>query len=257
MIYTDGHCETQYNNKAAVIRVNNLYVHRKADCVLEDITFSIFDACMVGVIGPNGAGKSTLLNVLIGLQKYTSGTIFVQKHMSHSIAYVPQRTSVDWDFPVNVEEVVMMGRYPWIPFYKRPSEQDKEVVYNALCMVGMGHLKHKSIGELSGGQQQRVFFARALAQQPSLYFLDEPFAGIDTTTENDLIKILHNERAVGKTIVMVHHDLTTVQHYFDTILVLNKKLLYVGSPQNLDKNQAITNAYGRIIHNIVTNEKTF
>jgi iron/zinc/copper transport system ATP-binding protein len=124
-------------------------------------------------------------------------------------------------------------------------------------MVGMAPLKHKPIGELSGGQQQRVFFARALAQQPSLYFLDEPFAGIDATTETDLINILHAEKAAGKTIIMVHHDLTTAQTYFDTILVLNKKLLYIGNPENLGENQAIIDAYGRVIQHIAINEKTF
>lgn len=238
--------QTNKNNlQEMVIDVQNLTVHRKNDCVLENISFTIEKESLVGIIGPNGAGKSTLLNTLIGLHQHTTGTIIINKPTPHSIAYVPQRASVDWDFPITVHEVVMMGRYPYIPFYKSPSKQDYELVTQALTLVNMTHASHRPIGELSGGQQQRVFFGRALAQQPSMYLLDEPFAGIDAPTEYDLITILKRERDFGKTIVMVHHDLSTAEQYFDNVLILNKKLFYFGSPKNMSENQAISAAYGR------------
>ncbi|RTL06621.1 metal ABC transporter ATP-binding protein [Candidatus Dependentiae bacterium] len=245
MSRTDTKTAQNNSSQKPAIQVSNLTVYRKNDCVLHDIHFTINQGSIVGIIGPNGAGKSTLLNTLISLHPHQTGAIVINKSSPYCIAYVPQRASIDWDFPVTVYEVVMMGRYPYIPFYKRPSKKDHALVAYALEQVNMTHVQHKPIGELSGGQQQRVFFARALAQQASIYFLDEPFTGIDAPTENDLIHILRNEKKEGKTVVMVHHDLTTAQAYFDTILVLNKKLLYYGTPKNIENNYAITKAYGR------------
>lgn len=246
MIITDKLPLKAASNNTPVIQVANLSVYKQTQCILDNVSFTINQGSLVGIIGPNGAGKSTLLNSLIGLHAYTSGTIWIDKPSAHCITYVPQKATVDWDFPITVEEVVMMGRYPYIPFYKQPSKEDKSIVAHALEMVNMSNLTHRPIGQLSGGQQQRVFFARALAQQASIYFLDEPFTGIDAPTENDLIHILHNEKKQGKTVIMVHHDLTTAQAYFDSILVLNKKLLYYGNPGNIDKNHAIATAYGRL-----------
>lgn len=231
-----------------IIDVQNLTVHRKNDCILENINFTINKGSLVGIIGPNGAGKSTLLNTLIGLQPYTSGSIFINKPTPYSIGYIPQRASVDWDFPITVHEVVMMGRYPHIPFYKSPSKEDYELVAYALDLVKMTHAYYKPIGELSGGQQQRVFFARALAQQASIYFLDEPFTGIDAPTEHDLITILKREKNDGKTIVMVHHDLTTIEQYFDMVMILHKKLLYFGHTQDIAMSNALAHAYGKSMH---------
>lgn len=238
---------TSKNTPDIVIQVANLSVYKQTQCILDNVSFTINQGSLVGIIGPNGAGKSTLLNSLIGLHTYTSGTIWIDKPSAHCIAYVPQKATIDWDFPITVEEVVMMGRYPYIPFYKQPSKEDKSIVADALEMVNMSKLTHRPIGQLSGGQQQRVFFARALAQQASIYFLDEPFTGIDAPTEIDLMTILHNEKAAGKTVIMVHHDLYTIEHYFDTVLVLNKKLFYAGSSKNIYQEKALLDAYGRSI----------
>ena len=186
----------------------------------------------MAVIGPNGAGKSTLIKAMLGLLKPVSGTVLFwgkpYRHERKRIGYVPQRGSVDWDFPTTVLDVVCMGRYGAAGWIKRISKADKQIALDALDKVGMLEFKNRQISQLSGGQQQRVFLARALAQDAEVYFMDEPFQGVDARTEKAVIDILKKLRNSGKTVVVVHHDLQTVPEYFDWVTLLNIQLIASG-----------------------------
>jgi manganese/zinc/iron transport system ATP- binding protein len=213
------------------LRVEQLTVNYDKIPVLWDINFSVPTGKLVGIIGPNGAGKSTLLKALLGIVKPLSGRIeFLAqpyKKVRKSVAYVPQRCSVDWDFPITVFDVVLMGRYSKSGLFKRLKKADKEAVLRALTAVGLESFAHRQIGELSGGQQQRLFIARALLQESDVYLLDEPFAGVDITTEKVIISIFDDLRSKGKTLFVVHHDLNSVDQYFDWPVeeVFHKELL--------------------------------
>jgi manganese/zinc/iron transport system ATP- binding protein len=227
------------------IEVHDLCVTYGHKPVLWDVDVNIPQGTLTAIIGPNGAGKSTLLKAVLGLVPVTSGyTKTLGAPVSAvrgEIAYVPQRESVDWDFPVSVLDVVLMGRYGKIGWFRRPSREDRSTAERCLEMVGMSHAASRQISQLSGGQQQRVFLARALAQEASLYLMDEPFAGVDATTEHAIIEILRNLRSAGKTVVTVHHDLQTAPEYFDWMVLLNFHLVAAGpahtvfTPDNLQK----------------------
>lgn len=230
------------------LQVEGLTVHFEKQPVLWDINFTLTKGTLTAIVGPNGAGKSTLIRAAMGLIPLVSGHIsFFQKPLKsvrHRVAYIPQRESVDWDFPITVLEVVLMGAYGRLGLFKRPSSRDNEEAFALLKQIGMADLAHRAISELSGGQQQRVFIARALLQKADLYLMDEPFAGIDKTTEELLVTILQDLKEKDKTVVIVHHDLATLQTYFDHVLLLNKRLVAFGKTRTVLTDENIRLAFG-------------
>ena len=215
------------------LNIEGLTVTYQKKPALHDINLKVNRGELVGIIGPNGAGKSTFIRSIMGLIPKTRGDIKVfglrlSKALKH-IGYVPQRESIDWDFPVSVYDVVMMGRYAHIGLFRRPSGEDHKEVRDCLNKVQMEAFADRQISELSGGQQQRIFLARALAQEGDLYFMDEPFAGVDAATEEAIVAILKDLKAAGKTLLVVHHDLASAKLYFDQVLLLNKQVIAYGS----------------------------
>ncbi len=211
-----------------------------------DATFEA--GAMTAIVGPNGAGKSTLLKAALGIVPRVSGevTAFGQPmaRALHRVAYVPQRASVDWDFPATAEDVVLMGRYARAGLLGRLSGTHRRAAAHALDRVGMGEFAHRQIGQLSGGQQQRVFLARALAQEADLYLLDEPFAGVDAATERAIIEVLRDLRAEGRSVVAVHHDLATVPSYFDRVLLINLRKIAEGPVSRAFTAETLSATYG-------------
>jgi manganese/zinc/iron transport system ATP- binding protein len=203
---------------------------------------------LVGILGPNGAGKSTLIKACMGLLPVAAGWVKVfGKPVAESlgrVGYVPQRESVDWDFPVSVMDVVLMGRYGKIGLFRRPTRADRDMARACLERVKMLPFADRQISNLSGGQQQRVFLARALAQESDLYFMDEPFAGVDAATEAAIIELLHELRSRGKTILVVHHDLPTARNYFDWLLLLNMRVVAFGPTEQVFTYELLQKAYG-------------
>ena len=234
--------------KQCALAINNLYVSYNKQPVLWNVDAHIPRDILLAIVGPNGAGKTTLVKSILGLVKPLAGTIkiFGKPYQEHKqqIAYIPQRTSVDWDFPVTVFDVVMMGRYGHMGWFKRPTKNDYNKVYEALEKVNLLSLLNEPIGHLSGGQQQRTFLARALAQDACLYLMDEPFVGIDMKTEKIVAQTLKELRSSGKTIVVVHHDLQTVHEYFDWALVLNVERIACGPVNEVITQQYLHAAYG-------------
>ncbi|MFO0897224.1 MAG: metal ABC transporter ATP-binding protein [Pirellulales bacterium] len=217
--------------------------HRKP--VLWDVDLTIAAPALVGIVGPNGAGKSTLIKAVLGLAPLASGqvTVFGEPvpKVRRRIGYVPQRESVDWEFPVNVLDVVLMGVYGRLGWFRRPSAADRAWALECLDQVGMADFATRQIGQLSGGQQQRTFLARALAQKADIYFMDEPMAGVDAATERAVFALLERLRAAGKTVLVVHHDLRTVPQYFEQVVLLNMRVVASGptalafTPENLKR----------------------
>ena len=234
-----------YQNLVPAITIKDLTVIYDTKPVIWDLDLIVPQATLLGIIGPNGSGKTTLLKTIIQTIKPITGNITIHKNnnsnFASSIAYVPQKNSVDWNFPINVYDVVMMARTAQLYWYQQPSKNDHEIVNWALEQVNMLSLKDRHISQLSGGQQQRVFFARALAQQANILILDEPFNGIDIATEQLILSLLQNLKSSGKTVMVVHHDLTTVQKYFDWTFLMNIKHIAVGptkeilTPENITK----------------------
>src|SRR5687767_1659653 len=200
--------------------------------VLWNIDLTLPQGKLVGIIGPNGAGKSTLIKAVMGILPLSSGYVklFDQEidEVRNRISYVPQRESVDWDFPASVLDVVLMGRYGKLGLFRRPRRADRDVAFDCLKKVGMEAFANRQISQLSGGQQQRTFLARALAQQADVYFMDEPFAGVDAATETAIINLLRTMTEAKKTVIVVHHDLQSVPQYFDWIVMLNTRLVAYG-----------------------------
>nr|WP_202395601.1 metal ABC transporter ATP-binding protein [Virgibacillus halodenitrificans] len=214
---------------------------------VRDVSFSIMPGSLVGIIGPNGAGKSTLLKAVLGLIPSDKGIVKVRggevKLVRKKLAYVPQRSNIDWDFPISVIDTVLIGTYPKLKIFKRPKKEDKKLAMECLEKVGMAEFKNRQIGELSGGQQQRVFLARALAQQAEIFFLDEPFVGIDISSEETIIKVLKELRNQGKTILVVHHDLSKANDYFQQLILLNQELIKFGNVDEVMTPETISRAY--------------
>lgn len=231
------------------LQTEQLSVNYEKTPVLWDINLKIPQGCLVGIIGPNGAGKSSLIKAILNLIPTLSGKVlFFGQPLSgvrQRIAYVPQRESVDWNFPITVRELVMMGRYGKLGIGRRPRANDRQAVDDYLELVGIAPFSDRQINQLSGGQQQRAFLARALVQEADIYFLDEPFTGVDMATENTLIALLKRLRDKGKTIFIVHHDLSTVTHYFDWAIVLNMRLISAGLTDEAFTEETIHTAYGR------------
>lgn len=230
------------------LEIKNLTVSYEQHPVIRSISVSIKPKQIVGVIGPNGAGKSTLLKAIMGLLPLDSGSISILGKSAgtakHLIAYIPQRNEVDWTFPVVVRDVVMMGRYKDIGAFKRPKKTDKDIVERSLKDIGMESYADRQIGELSGGQQQRVFLARALAQKTDILMLDEPFIGVDAATENSIWEMMRRLKARGKTILVVNHDLTNMVKKYDSLLLLNQRLVAYGKPSIVFRQENINKAYG-------------
>jgi manganese/zinc/iron transport system ATP- binding protein len=203
---------------------------------------------LVGIVGPNGAGKSTLIKAAMGLVPLSSGWIKIfgkpHRHNLRRVGYVPQRESVDWDFPVTVMDVVLMGRYGRLGLFRRPRRRDREIARECLEKVKMLPYANRQIANLSGGQQQRVFLARALAQESDLYFMDEPFSGVDAATESAIITLLHEMRSKGKTLLVVHHDLPTARNYFDMLLLINMRVVAFGPTDKVFTQELLQTAYG-------------
>ena len=210
-------------NKNYIV-VEDLTVSYDLKPVLWDIDLNIPKGSLMAIVGPNGAGKSTLIKAILGITKLVTGNVLFfdqeYKDVRKQISYVPQKESVDWDFPTTVFDVVLMGRYGHVGWIKRPGKKDKELTLEALKKVSIEEYKKRHIKELSGGQQQRVFLARSLVQGAQIYLMDEPFAGVDVKTEKAILKILKELKEEGKTVVVVHHDLDTVRDYFDSVSIL-------------------------------------
>jgi len=220
--------------------------HRKP--VLWDIDYAAPEGALVGIVGPNGAGKSTLIKACLDLVPRASGSVrFYGKpyrQIRRHVGYVPQRESVDWDFPASALDVVTMGRYGRIPWCVPPRKKDREHARACLEQVGMIDYADRQISKLSGGQQQRVFLARALAQDAKVYFMDEPFAGVDASTEAAIVALLRGLRTQGRTVLVVHHDLQTVPEYFDHVLLLNMRIVAAGVTEEIFTPEALQKTYG-------------
>lgn len=231
--------------KTYPIEIRNLSVIYRTEPALWNIDLNFPEGKMIAIVGPNGAGKSTLIKAVMGLVPITAGKVNVYgksySKQRSKVAYVPQRGSVDWDFPTDALDVVEMGLYGKLGWLRRPNSQTREKARECLENVGLEDYVDRQIGQLSGGQQQRVFVARALAQDPQIYLMDEPLNGVDAITEETILSILENLRKQRKTIVMVHHDLQTVDKYFDWVVMLNRSLVATGPikevfiKENLDK----------------------
>jgi len=234
--------------KDPVLEVHDLTVSYDKNPVLWEIDFTLPKGKMIGIIGPNGAGKSTIIKAIMGLVEKDHGWVKLfgsdLKQTRNRISYVPQRESVDWDFPTSVFEVVLMGRYAIKGLFKRISSEDRDVAMDCLRKVGMQDYMDRQISQLSGGQQQRVFLARSLAQEADLYLMDEPFAGVDAATEKSIIDLLTTMRQEGKTIIVVHHDLQSAIEYFDWIMLLNTRLVASGPTTEVFTPELLQETYG-------------
>jgi manganese/zinc/iron transport system ATP- binding protein len=232
----------------SILDIHDVTVAYHHKPVLWDIDLTLHEPALVGVIGPNGAGKSTLVKAILGLVPLASGavTIFGQpvKQVQGRIGYFPQRTSVDWDFPVSVLDVVLMGTYGKLGWCRRPGHKERDWARQCLKRVGLTELAGQQIGQLSGGQQQRTFLARALAQNADIYFMDEPMAGVDAATERVIFSVLQQLRDDGKTVIVVHHDLRTVPEYFDRVVLLNTRLVAAGQTETVFTPENLRKTYG-------------
>ena len=220
--------------------------HRKP--VLWDVDLDIPEGKLVAIVGPNGAGKSTPIKAVLDIVPRASGDVLLYgkpfKKQRKLVAYVPQRESVDWDFPIDALGVVLMGRYGKIGWCKPITRKDRNLAIEALERVGMAEYAHRQINQLSGGQQQRVFLARALAQDSTIYFMDEPFASVDAATEKAIVQVLADLRSNGKTVIVVHHDLQTVTEYFDHVIMLNMRVVAHGPVEEVFTDENLKKTYG-------------
>ncbi|MGD6817023.1 metal ABC transporter ATP-binding protein [Metabacillus sp. 84] len=230
------------------VKIENLTVAYHKKPVLQEVSFEVPKGKLIGIIGPNGAGKSTLIKAILGLIPAASGQVEIYgKEYSKQrklVGYVPQRGSVDWDFPTNALDVVLMGRYGHVGWFKRPGKKDVDLAKESLDKVGMLDYADRQISQLSGGQQQRVFLARALAQDADVYFMDEPFVGVDAATEKAIIALLNDLKNRGKTVLVVHHDLQTVDEYFDWVLLLNMRKIAYGPTDKTFTVENLQKTYG-------------
>ena len=236
------------------IKIKNMTVAYQAEPVLWNVDVAFKQGKLTAILGPNGAGKSSLLNAMLGLINPISGHIkFLKnndrwgefKSVQKNVAYVPQKSSVDWDFPTDVLDVVVMGRYAHLGWIKRPRKSDYKIAEEKLAQVGMLDFKKRQISQLSGGQRQRVFLARALAQEAEVYLLDEPLAGVDIKTEKVIIHLLKELIAQDKTVAVVHHDLQTVEEYFEEVIFLNHEIIASGSVESTFTEDNIEETYRR------------
>ena len=222
------------------IEIRNLTVAYGENIALENLNLDVEAGSLMALVGPNGAGKSTLIKTILKFLKQITGEIKIN---GKTLAYVPQRNSVDWDFPTTLFDVVEMGCYGRVGLFKRVSKEEKQKVLKAIEQVGMLDFKDRQISELSGGQQQRAFIARALVQEADIYLMDEPFQGVDSTTEKSIVDILKKLKSDGKTLIVVHHDLQTVPTYFETVTFINKSVIASGKIKEVFTQENIDMAY--------------
>ena len=225
------------------IEIKNLTVAYGENIALEDLNLNIEVGSLMALVGPNGAGKSTLIKTILKFLKQITGEIKIN---AKTLAYVPQRNSVDWDFPTTLFDVVEMGCYGRVGLFKRVNKEEKQKVLKAIEQVGMLEFKDRQISELSGGQQQRAFIARALLQEADIYLMDEPFQGVDSTTEKSIVEILKKLKSEGKTIIVVHHDLQTVPTYFESVALINKAVIVSGKVSEVFTQENIDVTYRKI-----------
>jgi manganese/zinc/iron transport system ATP- binding protein len=234
--------------KPYAVEVNDLTLAYHEKPVLWDIDLVVPEGVLMAIVGPNGAGKTTLIKSILGLLNPAAGRISIYgkpyAEQRHLVSYVPQRGSVDWDFPTSVLDVVMMGRYGRLGWFRRTSSRDRDLAMEALVKVGMEDYADRQISQLSGGQQQRTFLARALVQDAQVYFMDEPFQGVDATTERAIVTLLQQLRSEGKTVIAVHHDLQTVPEYFDWVMLLNVRRIASGPVAEIFTEENLRLAYG-------------
>ena len=238
-----------------ILALNNVSARYNGHFALQDLTFELIAGEQVAVVGPNGAGKSTLFKLIAGVLPASSGqvTVYGSQPGGHiCIAYVPQRSQVDWRFPVSVADVVMMGRVGKLGLFRRPGRKDWDLVHQSLQVVGMDGLARRQIGELSGGQQQRVFIARALAQEAELMLMDEPLTGLDVPSQQDIFEVMAALRARKVTVMIATHDLNLAAERFDRVMLLNRRLLGLGAPGVVFTPEHLKAAYGGHIHMIET-----
>ena len=222
------------------IEIRNLTVAYGENIALENLNLDVETGSLMALVGPNGAGKSTLIKTILKFLKQITGEIKIN---GKTLAYVPQRNSVDWDFPTTLFDVVEMGCYGRVGLFKRVNKEEKQKVLKAIEQVGMLDFKDRQISELSGGQQQRAFIARALVQEADIYLMDEPFQGVDSTTEKSIVDILKKLKLEGKTLIVVHHDLQTVPTYFETVTFINKSVIASGKIKEVFTQENIDMAY--------------
>ncbi len=247
---------THHQTDRPILEVRNLSVRYDGHAALEDVTFHLHAGERVAVVGPNGAGKSTLFKVVAGVLTPTTGTVTISGSdpATHvCIGYVPQRSHVDWDFPVSVADVVMMGRSAKMGAFRWPSRRDWDFVRGALDTVELSDLRTRQIGELSGGQQQRMFIARALAQEAELMLMDEPLTGLDLPAQEGLLGLLDKLQKQNVTVMVATHDLDQAGKYFDRVMLLNQKLLGFGSSADVLKPERLVQAYGSRLRMVDTN----
>lgn len=230
------------------VSVKDLTLAYQDQPVLWDIDMDVPQGVLMAVVGPNGAGKTTLIKAILGLLRPSAGKVEIlgapYKKNIKKVGYVPQRGSVDWDFPTNALDVVLMGRYGHLGWIRRPTKYDRELAFDALERVGMADFSNRQISQLSGGQQQRIFLARALVQDAQVYFMDEPFVGVDAATEKAIVLLLKELRQKGKTVVVVHHDLQTLKEYFDWTFLLNVRQIALGPTNIVITPENLRTAYG-------------
>lgn len=230
------------------LEINDLTVAYNSKPALWDVDLQVPEKVLMAIVGPNGAGKSTLIKAVLDLIPRAAGTVrFYGKPYQQArdlVGYVPQRGSVDWDFPTSVLDVVQMGLYGKLGWFRRPGKKERELAMFALEQVGIADLAERQISQLSGGQQQRTFLARALVQDAQIYFMDEPFAAVDAVTERAIVNILRELRERGKTVIVVHHDLQTVAEYFDHVTLLNVELIAAGDVATIFTEDNLRRTYG-------------
>lgn len=235
-------------NQTPAILIENLRVSYNSTPALIGIDLRIDIGLAVGILGPNGAGKSTLLKAIMGLIPADRGRILIHGQSIEKqrpwIAYIPQKESIDWDYPITVEEVALMGRYPHLGLARRPGKDDWQITQQAMDSVGIRHLAKRQIGQLSGGQQQRVFLARALAQQAKILLLDEPFVGVDAATEDTIMDLIKRLKAEGRAVMVVSHDLGKASQNFDRLALINQRLVAYGPVEQVFIPELLNQAFG-------------
>ncbi len=257
--YLISHQRPPHETGTPILRTSNLTVHFDDILALDDISFELQIGERLAVVGPNGAGKSTLFKVIAGVISPTKGQVHVYGHEPGGhicIAYVPQRSLVDWTFPVNVADTVMMGRIGKLGLFRQPRARDWEIVHQALEVVNLADLAKRQISQLSGGQQQRMFIARSLAQEAELMLMDEPLSGLDVTSQEDICNILDTLRQRDVTVLVAMHDLRMASERFDRVMLLNRRLLGLGTPEEVFQAEKLADAYGGHMHLVTTEEGT-
>ena len=244
-----------------VIELRDLTVAYNRRPAIEDVTLSVPRRAMVGIVGPNGGGKSTLIKAVLGLVPKEGGEVEilgrrVDRRLRWLVGYVPQREDVNWNFPVSAFDVVMMGRVPSMKLLRRPMARDRELVWEALKTVGMEKFADTRIGEFSGGQQQRVFLARALAQEAEVLLLDEPVSGVDAPSQHEIFDLLRGLQEAGKTVIVTTHDLSCVAERFDLALLLNRRLVAFGRPEEVFTSELLNETYQSHLMLLKVGERT-